>query len=343
MAENLGEVNLKIKPDEQATVNTYKRAGKVQANEFSRQMSAKFQATASSMAQKVGGSGGGRSFNMLFAGGGFGPKMPKFTRSVPAGLTGTVSTGGRAGLLAGGRAAAAGMIAKATASLAAVPPVAIAVGVTLAGLAIVGGKLIKRFKKLSRWSQEVANEMHRLAAVSPMLARRAAVERLGQFQRDRRRAAFGGAHIAYGSMLRERLANNLAPFRDFLMIFKQINVNGFLTLLNWIMEGLRKFAAMLVWAHKTITQVGADFLGWLAGLLEQLPFGAGAGLAATLRGIEAGVTKVIEIEDAILKRLKDIQGAGNFEEANRIMTRDLDVLSGKHWNWPRHATPEHEW
>lgn len=333
--EELGSVDIQVKPDERAIVQAHRKAGQMSGRAMSDTFRVQMQGLMANAAATVGGARGKGAMNLLMVPGGFGIKAPNAT--VPGGLVGSVSTPARMGLLAKGRAAVSGVGASAAGALAAIPPVAIAVGAALIGLAVVTKRITKNIKKLIRWSGELSAEAQRLAYISPLLARTQAQRTIQGVGLDINRAQELGPLLAMNEQRKMSIAANMAPLRNIWDQFKAINVHGLLTVIDAVTTVINRVVATVLRVDSVIRSVLANVANAIANLLDALPMGAGAQAAGVLRAIATTLNVIAEREKAILDQMKRMEETDDMTEWNRFATRDIEHLTGGRW---RHPVPD---
>ena len=298
MAENLGEVNVNIRPDEREFRKVHQRS----AQTFGQRLS---QTLSEQAGRMLPGRLGGIAQSLT--GGAVAGRMAR-------GVTG--GTGGTGGAAAGvaGRAAVGGAAAGAVGAAAAFPPAAI-VGAALLAVAAAGTMVVRTLKK---WGRQLDETSRKLMLFDSRIFAATAQAGVAQFQRNQVQAQMQGGLLAERIRLNEMIATNTAKMRMDIAFMK-----NFMT--NQILRDIESITRLFVNIHDFLTTGVLGILEGMASGLEAFTgmdvFGRTADLFA-----EAERSRRRQIDE--LKAIRQAIEKGDTETANEWFLRPALDFAG---------------
>lgn len=306
MATELGGIDLRVTPDKEAWSAAHKEGGKQSGKALLGEVKDKlFRGIGESLKKTLGGTGG----------------------SVASGaLGGIVSGKGLRGAALGGAGGAA---------LAGAGPIAIAILVATAALAAMVKLVKKLVSTLASWLALAQSELQRLAFTNPALAMGAAQGRVGQFLRDFQRGQFLAPLLSQIHHRRENVRNTLAPLKNVFASLRFGAVTGILAIMEKIAPAIIGMTQVALTMFGFFNRIFANLLRVFAFITDLIPLLGG--VAEKIGNMADGIDIANRGIEDMLQQLKEALIQRSVEDLNRILTKDLELLTDGKWRFPTPA------
>lgn len=316
MAVNLGQLDIRVKADEQQIVKAQEKGGVAAGQKMAATVNQLVRGSAGGM---VGGVAGGAA---RAAGGVAGGAAGRIAGNAAGGIGGI---GG--GIVAGGAAAAGGGAAGGLGAAVGGAAASAGGGGALLVIGAVLGALALMALAIRRITSGLMDDARRLAAVNGPLAVAEAVSAVMQIRRDIAAGAVIGQPLAALRIEFEQLKNIVAPIVNLLKLGAITAIRVFVEVLQIGAKTMRELFLEVVGMIRGVVFITAATLHAMSFAAGEVPF-IGNDLKALLQGIAQIGYDAVRGIDEVRKQLQKMQDAQDVTGFNMLFLENIKRMTG---------------